>query len=479
MRDSSEALPPPLPEPNHASALEEVRDRAETVRVGNGARIGPAKAVVLEGVGGRVAILEGYRTPFEKPGGALRTMDVVDLATVAAREVVSRSGIDPERIDRSIFGAVAPAPNAPNLGREVILRASLPPTIPGSSVSLTCASSARALVFGVQSILTGESTVVLTGGAESLSNIPVRLGRNAARRVTELEKTKSVKAKLAVLSKLRIRDLAPVIPSIAEYSTGLTMGAVCERMAQENDISRRAQDEITLASHERAWAAQEAGCFRDQIVPTLPRKTRSKEPEFLLRDGAVRRDTSMAALGALPPAFDESYGTLTAGNSAPMADGGAALLLMSEEAAEGSSREPLGFLKSFSFVAMDLSRQPLQGPVYAIAEALDRAGLSLQEMDLVELHEAFGAQVLSNLKALASRRFALEELGREEPMGQVDFERLNVNGGTLALGHPFGATGARLVLQLLRELQRRDLSRGLVAGCAAGGVGYALVLERP
>ena len=474
MSDRPDDLPSTLPPPNHASAMEEILHRAETVLAGDGAPgRGPSPPVDLRGGKGRVVILDGCRTPFARSGGELRNMDVVDLATVAAREVVARCGVDPQVIDRSIFGAVAPAPDAPNLGREVVLRSSLPASIPGSTVNLACASSARALVFGAQSILTGESTAVLTGGAESLSNIPVTFGHNAARRLTELDKTKSMKARLSVLSKLRFKDLAPVIPSIAEYSTGLTMGQVCERMAKENDVSRRAQDEITLLSHERAREAAEAGYFEDQIVPTLPRGK-----SFVLRDGAVRADTSAVALAALDPAFDADYGSLTAGNSAPLADGGTAVLLMAEDSAHRAHREPLGFLKSFSFVAMDLARQPLQAPVHAMAQALDRAGLGLQDVELIELHEAFGAQVLSNLKALASRRFARRELGRSEPLGQVDLGRLNVNGGTLAVGHPFGATGARLVLQLLNEMKRRGLSLGLAAGCAAGGVGYALVLER-
>ncbi|MCB1037206.1 MAG: acetyl-CoA C-acyltransferase [Acidobacteria bacterium] len=475
MSDEPRSLPETLPAPNHASAEEEVRQRSETVRTGLGPPVvlATGRRTILKGEGGRVAVVDGCRTPFARSGEELKSLDVVDLATVAGREVVARTGIDPGQIDRSIFGAVAPAPDAPNLGREVVLRAALPPSIPGSTVNLACASSARALVFGAQSILCGESRVVLAGGAESLSNIPVTFGHNAARRLIEAARTKSVKNKLSVLARLRLKDLAPVIPSIAEYSTGLTMGEVCERMAKENDVSRRSQDEIALFSHRRAWAAAEAGRL-DEVVPTLPRGG-----TFLGRDGAVRPDTSEAALAALPPAFDAEHGSVTAGNSAPLADGAAALLLASEEAAKELGSEPLGYLRSFSFLAFDLALQPLQGPVYAMAQALDRAGLELSDIELFELHEAFGAQVLSNLKAVTSRRFAREELGRSEPLGEIDLERLNVNGGTLAFGHPFGATGARLVLQLLYEMRRRDLSLGMAAGCAAGAVSYALVLERP
>jgi acetyl-CoA acyltransferase len=277
------------------------------------------------------------------------------------------------------------------------------------------------------------------------------------------------------MAKFRARDFAPVPPAIAEFSTGLTMGESCEKMAKENDISRRAQDEIALLSHQRAAAAEAEGRFARQVVPLFPPPGYA---EAVSADNGVRADTSYEALAALKPVFDRRFGTLTAGNSSPITDGGAAVLLMSEKRARSAGLKPLGFLRSWAFAAVDPNKQLLQGPAYAAPLALERAGLRLGEIDLVEMHEAFAAQLLSNLKAFASAKFAREELGRSAALGAVDFDRLNVNGGSIALGHPFGATGARVTMQLLHELNRRSLQYGLLTVCAAGGHGFAMVVER-
>jgi len=422
-----------------------------------------------------VAVVDGCRTPFARSGGAFKGMDVVDLGTVVAGELVARTAVDPSALGLSVFGTVAPSPKAPNLGREVVLRASLPESIPGLTVSMACASSNRALVTGAQAILSGECDAVMVGGAESLSNVPITYSRNAAQGLAELSRAKSVKAKLAILSRVRWKDLIPVSPSIAEFTTGMTMGEACEKMARENSVSRSSQDEIALLSHQRSLAAAEDGRFEEQVVPVVPGPSFK---EMVSQDGGIRADTSAEALAALPPVFDHRFGSLTAGNSSGLADGAAALLLMNEEKAKAEGYEPLGYVRSFATVALDPAAQLLQGPAYAVPLALDRAGVSLGDVDLVEMHEAFGAQVVSNLKALASATFARHELGREQAVGTVDLEHWNVTGGSIALGHPFGATGARLTLQLLSEMRRRGLGLGLVTVCAAGGIGFAMVLER-
>lgn len=466
-----------LPQANDAGVREEIGERADTIWTSNGSRSpNPVSAPRrLTGPGGRVAIVAGCRTPFVKAGTAYRDMDVIDLAGVAAAELIDRSGIDPAEIDRSIFGVVVPALHAPNLGREVVFRAALPFEVPGSTVNLACASSNRAIADGAASILMGQSDVVLAGGAESLSNVPIQFSKNAARRLMEFSKARSLGKRLSVISKVRPADLAPVPPAIAEYTTGMSMGQACEKMARENDISRRAQDEIALMSHQRAAAAIEAGWFDDQIVPTFPQPGYS---EAVVRDSGVRADTSAEALAGLKPVFDRRYGSLTAGNSSPLTDGASAVLLMSEGKASTLGFEPLGFIRSFAFAALDPGSQLLQGPAYAAPVALDRAGMKLSDMDLVEMHEAFAAQIVSNLKAFSSPKFAREELGRSEPLGEVDFDRFNVTGGSISIGHPFGATGARVTMQLLYEMRRRDLERGLMTVCAAGGVGFAMVVER-
>lgn len=474
--DSQEAGP--LPEALQASVQEEIGERSDSVWTrGSGAAPAPARIVArdLRGSGGRVAIVAGCRTPFSKAGTDLRQMDVVDLAGAAGAELVARSGIDPELIDASIFGVVVQALHAPNLGREVVFRTSLPMTIPGTTVNLACASSNRAITSGAEAILQGECEVVLAGGAESLSNVPIQYSKGASQLLMEFSKAKSMAQKLSVLTRLRPRDLVPVPPAIAEYTTGMTMGQSAEKMAKENGISRRSQDEIALLSHQRAAAATAEGRFARQVMMTFPRPGYG---QAVITDNGIRSDTSMEALAALKPVFDRRYGTVTAGNSSPITDGAGAVLLMSEARVRSLGLEPLGYLRSFAYASLDPGSQLLQGPAYAAPAALDGAGLTLEDIDLVEMHEAFAAQIVSNLKAFASPRFARDELGRPEPLGEVDLQRFNVNGGSIAIGHPFGATGVRVTVQLLEELEHRQLNLGLITVCAAGGVGFAMVVER-
>ncbi|HTQ80870.1 MAG TPA: acetyl-CoA C-acyltransferase, partial [Thermoanaerobaculia bacterium] len=345
----------------------------------------------------------------------------------------------------------------------------------GTTVNLACTSSNRAITFGAEAILAGEASVVLAGGAESLSNVPIQFSKKASRVFMELNRAKTLPQRVGVLGKLRPADLAPVAPAIAEYTTGLSMGESAEKMAKENDISRHAQDEIALLSHQRAAAATADGRFAEQIAPTFPPPAYDKPVTV---DNGIRADSSLAALAKLKPVFDRNYGSLTAGNSSPLTDGGAAVLLMSEARAKELGFTPLGYIRSWSFTALNPGDQLLQGPAYAAPAALDAAGLKLSDLDLIEQHEAFAAQVLSNLKAFASKKFAQEELGRDEPLGVVDFAKWNVCGGSISIGHPFGATGARITTQLLYELKRRGGNLGLLTLCAAGGVGFAMVVER-
>ena len=462
-----------------AATLEELRARVDSVRTGGVAEGFPAIHKVGRqkpfGANGRVAILAGARTPFARAGTELRELDVIDLAGIAGAEAVARAGVDPAEVELAIFGCVLPALHGPNLGREAAFRAALPASVTGSAVNLACASSNRAITSGAEAILSGEAEVVLAGGAESLSNVPVQFSRTAVAKFQALQKARTLGARLAAVARFRPRDFAPVAPAIAEYSTGQTMGESCEKMAKENGVSRRAQDEIALLSHRRAAAAAAEGRFDGQIVPVYP-PPRYERP--VIRDNGVRADSNLDALAALRPVFDRRFGTLTAGNSSPITDGGSAVVLASEKRTRALGRAPLGFVRSWAWFAIPPGGQLLQGPAYAAPLALERAGLTLADIDLVETHEAFAAQVLSNLKAFASPKFAREELNRSAPMGEVDLERWNVNGGSIALGHPFGATGARVTLQLLHELARRNGKFGLLTVCAAGGHGFAMVVER-
>jgi acetyl-CoA acyltransferase len=467
-----------LPPPSDASALEEIAGRADTVWT-RGEAAGPAIAKVvssgIRGPKGRVAVVDGCRTPFCKSGTELKGMDVIDLAAVPACELVSRNGLGGDEIELSVFGVVVPALHAPNLGREVVFRSSLPMTIPGTTVNLACASSNRAITSVAEAVLSGQCEVGLAGGSESLSNVPIQYPKSGAQRLMEFSKAKTLGQKLAVLSKVRPRDLVPVPPAIAEYTTGMTMGQACEKMAKENGISRKSQDEIALLSHRRAAEATQAGRFDRQIVATFPKPGYETA---VARDNGVRSDTSLDALSDLKPVFDKRYGSITAGNASPITDGGSAVLIMSEERARSLGYQPLGYIRSWAYAALDPGSQLLQGPAYAAPMALDAAGLRLQDIDLIEMHEAFAAQILSNMKAFASKKFARDELGRAEPLGEVDLDRFNVNGGSISIGHPFGATGARVTMQLLFEMVRRDCEFGLITVCAAGGVGFSMVVER-
>jgi acetyl-CoA acyltransferase len=293
--------------------------------------------------------------------------------------------------------------------------------------------------------------------------------------LVEASRAKSLGARIRAFARVRPRDLVPETPAIAEPSTGLTMGQSAEKMARENGITREEQDWIAYQSHQRMAAAVDAGKLAPEMTPV--RAAPSYDPRLEM-DNLLRRDTTPEALAALPPVFDRKYGTVTAGNSSPLTDGAAAVLLMSEERARAEGYQPLAFLKAWANTAVDPAGQLLMGPAFAIPKALERAGLELSDIDLIEMHEAFAAQVASNIQALESDTFARERLGRTKAVGQVDREKLNVNGGSIAVGHPFGATGARLTTTLANEMNRRNSRFGLVSICAQGGMGFAMVLER-
>jgi len=424
--------------------------------------------------GRRVAIVDGCRTPFCKSGTAFRDASPVELGRIAVRELIERTELDTAIVDAVVFGIVVPTIQAPNLAREVGLAAGLPPTVPANTVSRACSSANQAIVDGAQSILLGQADVVIAGGAEVLSDVPMLLSKRLRDALLAASKAKSLGARARALSGIRPRDLAPVAPAIAEPSTGESMGQSAERMAKENGITREAQDRWALRSHQLAHAGTIDGRLKEEIVPAwVP-------PAFepTVEDNGVRADTSIEKLAALRPVFDRRNGSVTAGNASPLTDGAGAVLLMSEERARALGYDPLGYVRSWAWVGLDPRDQLLQGPAWAAPAALDRAGMRMSDMELWEMHEAFAAQVLSNLQALDSDEFARTRLGRDRKVGTLDEDRINVLGGSIAIGHPFGATGARLTVTLLREMRRRGLGLGLVTVCAAGALGFAMVLER-
>jgi len=425
-------------------------------------------------LGRRVAIVAGLRTPFAKSGTVFRDVGATALARHAARELLVRSELDGREVDEVVFGQVVPSVRVPNVAREVSLLPQLLPSVPAYTLNRACASAAQAITNAADQIALGHADTVLAGGVESLSDIPVLHSRRFSQILVDAGRARSVGGRIGALARTRPRDLVPVTPAIAEPSTGETMGQSAEKMAKENGITREAQDRLALLSHQRAAAATADGRLTAEIAPWFGGPAMD---QIVTADNGIRPDSSLEALAQLRPVFDRRYGSVTAGNASPLTDGAAAVLLMAESKAAALGYEPLAYLRSYAVAAVDPGWQLLMGPVFAVPRALERAGLAWSDLGLVEIHEAFAAQVLSNAQAWGSPAWA-ERLGLPAPVGQVDWERTNVMGGSIAIGHPFGATGARLVTTLAHEMRRRDVQFGLISICAQGGMGSALILER-
>lgn len=432
------------------------------------------KGFVATSGGDRVAIVAGLRTPFVKSGTSYRHLTPLDLGKAVVTELIERAELDPARVDKLVYGQVVPSPDAPNIAREIVLGTRLPRSVEAYSVSRACATSTQAMTEAAMSILLGESDVVVCGGADSLSRPPITYSDHFIEALMTANAAKDPLAKARAFLDLKPKDLLPKPPALKEPSTGLTMGESGEKMARENGIGRKDQDAFAARSHQRAAAAWEKGIFEAEVMhlPVPP------YDEMVTRDGLIRADTTEEKLAALKPVFDRRHGTITAGNSSPLTDGASALLVMRESTAKDLGYEPLAFVRGWAFAGLDPAWQMLMGPAFATARVLDRTGLGMGDLDVVDMHEAFAAQVLSNLQAFASRDWAKEHLGRDHAIGEIPDEKLNVYGGSISLGHPFAATGARQLLTMARELWRRGGGRALVTQCAAGGLGAAVILER-
>ncbi|MDB4879947.1 MAG: 3-ketoacyl-CoA thiolase [Gemmatimonadetes bacterium] len=423
--------------------------------------------------GRRVAVIAGVRTPFSRSGTALKNISAIELGKRCVAELLQRSEVDGKLVDAVVYGTVVQSVLSPNIAREVSLLPMLPRGVQSFTVSRACASANQAITDGADQIALGHCDVVVAGGAESLSNVPILHSQGMTEALILASKAKTLGGRVRALSRVRARDFLPVTPAIAEPSTGETMGQSAEKMAKINGISRADQDHFALRSHRLAAAGTQDGRLTAEIAPLYA------APAFepMTEDNGIRSDTSIEQLRALKPVFDRRYGSVTAGNSSPLTDGGSAVLLMSEERAKALGYKPLAYIRSYSYAALDPGEQLLMGPVLAAPVALARAGLALKDMDLVEMHEAFAAQVLCNLQGFESVEWA-ERAGFSRPVGEVDRAKLNVMGGSLSIGHPFGATGGRILTTLCNELRRRDGEFGLMTVCAAGGMGHAMVVER-
>ena len=423
--------------------------------------------------GDRIAVVSGIRTPFAKQSTAFISTPAVDLGKLAVKALMDKTDIDPKLIDQVVFGQVVQMPEAPNIAREIVLGTGMNIGTDAYSVTRACATSFQTTANVVESIMAGTIDIGIAGGADSSSVLPIGVSKKMAATLLALSKTKTMSQKLSLLRTLSMKDIAPVPPAVAEYSTGISMGQTAEQMAKSHGITREEQDALAHRSHSLAAKAWQDGLIQDEVMIAFPEPYKT----WIAQDNNIRYDSELASYAKLRPAFDRKYGSVTAANSTPLTDGGAAILLMSEKRAKELGYEPLGYIRSFAFSAIDVHHDMLMGPSYATPMALDKAGISLSDLTLIDMHEAFAAQTLSNVKMFASNKFAKECLGRDKAIGEIDMDKFNVLGGSLAYGHPFAATGARMIIQTLRELKRRGGGFGLNTACAAGGLGAAMVLE--
>ena len=424
----------------------------------------------------RIAIIDGIRTPMAPAGKGLKDIQADDLGTLAVKEVIARTGIDPDIIDELIMGNVAQPPHAANIARVISMKSGLPLKMPAYTVARNCASGMEAITGAAAKILSGEGEIYLAGGTESMSNIPFLFKEKMKQYFINLSRAKSLLTKLKAAVSFPFTALGPdiaIIKGLTDPVSGLIMGLTAENLSREFHILREEQDEYALLSHTRALAAMEEGILAEEIIPVpIPPDYKA----MVRSDQGPRKNISIEKLKSLKPYFDRRNGTVTVGNSCPVTDGACVMLVMSETKARELGYTPLGFLKEYAYAGLEPERMGL-GPVYATSRLLNKMNASMKDFNLIELNEAFAAQVIANEKAFASKEFAVKYLNREGPVGILDREIMNVNGGAIALGHPVGATGARLVLTLLKELNRRNMNTGLATLCVGGGMGAALFLE--
>lgn len=423
----------------------------------------------------RIAVVNGIRTPFCKGGGVLKDMEADDLGAFVVRELMARSKIHPDQVDELIFGNVLQPANSTNIARILSVKGGMPIKMPAYTVNRNCASGMEAIVSGADKILLGEADIILAGGCESMSNFPILFSKKMKNFLTTFSKAKSWKQKLAALMGFRLSFLYPQIPEISDPLCGCTMGQTAEVLAREFKIGRREQDEYALMSQQRVIKAINEGRLQQEIVPIPVPPAYDK---IQVNDEGPRADTTLEGLSKLKPVFDKYTGTVTAGNASQVTDGAAAVLLMRESKAKELGLTPMGYIIAQSVAALEPNRMGL-GPAYAIAKILSKTGMKLSDFDLIEINEAFAVQVLAVKKALASEEFSKRELGWNTAVGDLDLDRVNVNGGAIALGHPLGASGTRLVITLLKELARRKKKLGLASLCVGGGQGQAVILEVP
>jgi len=423
--------------------------------------------------GERIAVVSGLRTPFARQATAFNGVPALDMGKMVVNEMLQQIDFDPQLIEQVVFGQVIQMPEAPNIAREIVLGTGMNIGTDAYSVTRACATSFQAAANVTESIISGTIDIGIAGGADSSSVLPIGVSKKMAATLLALSKARTMSKRLKLLSKLSMKDLMPVPPAVAEYSTGISMGQTAEQMAKTHGITRQEQDALAHRSHTLAAQAWKDGLIQDEVITAFPEPYR----QWIDKDNNIREDSTLESYAKLRPAFDRKFGSVTAANATPLTDGAAAILLMREGRAKELGLTPLGYIRSYAFSAIGVEKDMLMGPSYATPMALDRAGLSLSDLTLIDMHEAFAAQALANVKMFGSKKFAEEKLGRSQAIGEIDMDKFNVLGGSIAYGHPFAATGARMITQTLRELQRRGGGFALNTACAAGGLGAAMILE--
>lgn len=425
----------------------------------------------------RIAIISGFRSPMGKAGGVLKNVTAHDLGARIVKEVLIQSKIDPQKIDEVIIGNVAQPAEAANIARVIALKAGIPQSVPAFTVHRNCASGMEAMTTAMSKIQNGEAEIILAGGVESMSNVPLFYNKKMTGLFTNLSKAKTFGQKLSAIFSFRPSFLAPIVglvQGLTDPISGLIMGCTAENIAKDFAITREEQDQFALRSHQKAEAAMASGIFKEEIIPVF--NNDEKNSLMIEEDEGVRKGQTLEALAKMKPYFEKVTGTVTVANSSQITDGAAFAILISESKAKELGLTPLGYIRNFAYAGMDPSRMGL-GPVFASKKLFDKTGFTLKDMDLVEINEAFAAQVIGCQKAFASAEFAKKHFGLDAALGELNSEILNVNGGGVALGHPVGMSGARIIIHLLRELKRRGKNRGLASLCIGGGQGGAVIVE--
>ena len=422
----------------------------------------------------KIVVIDGCRTPFLRSGTDYMDLMSYELGQFAIKGLLTKTGLKPEQVEQVIMGTVISNLKTSNVARESALTAGIPNTVPCSTVTMACISANRAISNAFAEMKAGQYDIAIAGGVENTSDTPIGFRREMRKKLFNAQKLKGLGDTLKFIFSLSYKDFLPEKPKVAEFSTNRVMGQDCDMMAARFNISREAQDEFAVRSHHMAAQAWKDGHLEKEVCEVaLPPKFKAVK-----MDNGVRGDSKMEKVSKLRPAFDKKYGTLTAANSSFLTDGAAASLIATEEKAKELGLTPKAEIIDYIFTGQNLENELLLGPAYSISEILKRNNLELADIDVLEIHEAFAGQVLANIKALESDDFAKENLGRDKAVGEVDFSKLNLWGGSLAIGHPFGATGSRLLTTAANRLHTENGKYALLAACAAGAHGHAMLIKR-